>query len=506
MTMLTRFTVLLTLLCCCMQGAYGASTVNTYSQEYCYTKLTTTKTASVPTATLAFTFPFHKTITTTSTPSTTVTPSTSTVISTVTVVTTSTTTITPAALTVAASAGFTPFASQLAADGYSFSEKRKRHWSELDDGTEDSNPLAARNAATTTCKISVSGGQVVISPTQYPKSAGCLKLAEVVTTTFVTKTASSTITITASTPVTTSVTTTTVTIIATSVAPAPSPFYAACAANNQVTHIAGNSVDGIQLAYGGPESGFSIGGGGSAYDCCVRCITYPFAPCVGYVYLFAPADYCYFATENSGFWSMPNVEGTQKPPAARQLYTSYKRRQFYSLRYTSLSHTMYQRDVRSHEQSDANATLSPAARVRPSAMEMLRSRYPKRLTNPPRLRHNLIRQYNASNPNPNRTSLWCPILNPLLRHRRQVCGEASHISPWRPGTSQISAVFGDGNEDELAPLFAATHPSTARTLGRASAAELPESGNRPSIKELRASRDSPRQHDVYRSGKQKAGR
>jgi len=300
MTMLTRFTVVFTLLCCCMQSAHSASTVNTYSQEYCYTKLTSTKTASVPTATLAFTFPFHKTITTTSTPSTTVTPSTSTAISTVTVVTTSTTTTTPAALTVAASAGFTPFASQIAADGYSFSEKRKRHWSELDDGTEDSKPLAARNAATTTCKISVSGGQVVISPTQYPKSAGCLKLAEVVTTTFVTKTASSTITITASTPVTTSVTTTTVTIIATSVAPAPSPFYAACAANNQVTHIAGNSVDGIQLGYGGPESGASISGVGSAYDCCVRCITYPFAPCVGYVYLFAPADYCYFATANSG--------------------------------------------------------------------------------------------------------------------------------------------------------------------------------------------------------------
>ncbi|KAK1081440.1 hypothetical protein LTR33_004687, partial [Friedmanniomyces endolithicus] len=148
----------------------------------------------------------------------------------------------------------------------------------------------------------------------YPKSAGCLKLAEVVTTTFVTKTASSTITITASTPVTTSVTTTTVTIIATSVAPAPSPFHAACAANNQVTHIAGNSVDGIQLAYGGPESGFSIGGGGSAYDCCVRCITYPFAPCVGYVYLFAPADYCYFATENSGV-----CDGSRVAVAGRRL-------------------------------------------------------------------------------------------------------------------------------------------------------------------------------------------
>ncbi|KAK0251074.1 hypothetical protein B0A54_00038 [Friedmanniomyces endolithicus] len=270
MTMLTRFTVLLTLLCCCMQGAYGASTVNTYSQEYCYTKLTSTKTASVPTATLAFTFPFHKTITTTSTPSTTVTPS------------------------------FTPFASQLAADGYSFSEKRKRYWSELDDSTEDPKPLAARNAATTTCKISVSGGQVVISPTQYPKSAGCLKLAEVVTMTFVTKTAASTLTITAATPITTSVTTTTVTIIATSVAPAPSPFYAACAPDNQVTHIAGNSVDGIQFSLGGPESSFSIGGGGSAYDCCVRCITYPFAPCVGYVYLFAPVHSCYFATANFG--------------------------------------------------------------------------------------------------------------------------------------------------------------------------------------------------------------
>ncbi|KAK0831730.1 hypothetical protein LTR73_003113 [Friedmanniomyces endolithicus] len=289
MTMLTRFTVLSTLLCCCMQGAYGASTVNTYSQEYCYTKLTSTKTASVPTATLAFTFPFHKTITTTSTPATTSRWS-----------TTSTTTTTPAALTVAASAGFTPFASQLAADGYSFSEKRKRYWSELDDSTEDPKPLAARNAATTTCKISVSGGQVVISPTQYPKSAGCLKLAEVVTMTFVTKTAASTLTITAATPITTSVTTTTVTITATSVAPAPSPFYAACAPDNQVTHIAGNSVDGIQFSLGGPESSFSIGGGGSAYDCCVRCITYPFAPCVGYVYLFAPVDYCYFATANSG--------------------------------------------------------------------------------------------------------------------------------------------------------------------------------------------------------------
>ncbi|KAK1000431.1 hypothetical protein LTS01_004993 [Friedmanniomyces endolithicus] len=214
--------------------------------------------------------------------------------------TTSTTTTTPAALTVAASAGFTPFASQLAADGYSFSEKRKRYWSELDDSTEDPKPLAARNAATTTCKISVSGGQVVISPTQYPKSAGCLKLAEVVTMTFVTKTAASTLTITAATPITTSVTTTTVTIIATSVAPAPSPFYAACAPDNQVTHIAGNSVDGIQFSLGGPESSFSIGGGGSAYDCCVRCITYPFAPCVGYVYLFAPVDSCYFATANFG--------------------------------------------------------------------------------------------------------------------------------------------------------------------------------------------------------------
>ncbi|KAK8204589.1 hypothetical protein M8818_005027 [Zalaria obscura] len=147
----------------------------------------------------------------------------------------------------------------------------------------------ARAAATTKeCKAVVSGGKVVLSPTQYPKAVECLKVVEHVTVSTVTRTATTTVTITAATPITTSISTTTSTVISTSIAPAPSPVYAACQADNMLTHINGISIDGL----GNFVTGLSGASASSAYDCCVQCVLAG-SGCGGYAYL---AGSCFFGT------------------------------------------------------------------------------------------------------------------------------------------------------------------------------------------------------------------
>lgn len=262
----------------------GSSTVNTYSKQYCLTQFAGTKTATVKSVTLAITIPLKQTITTTYTPSSTYTPSTSTTVSVVTAFTTSVTVSTPPVSTIAASAGFTPLASVAAADG--FTNNYKRGISELRNRGVKHNARAA--ATTKECKAVVSGGKVVLSPTQYPKAVECLKVVEHVTVSTVTRTATTTVTITAATPITTSISTTTSTVISTSIAPAPSPVYAACQADNMLTHINGISIDGL----GNFVTGLSGASASSAYDCCVQCVLAG-SGCGGYAYL---AGSCFFGT------------------------------------------------------------------------------------------------------------------------------------------------------------------------------------------------------------------
>lgn len=183
-----------------------------------------------------------------------------------TVTVTSTSTIQQSTTTIAASAGFIPLESQLAAAGDIGVQKRRRSGRHVAAGEIDSYPLEVQPRAATKCSISRSKGhnEPIISPAQYPGSVKCYNLAAVISVSTKTVTAKSTSTVTAAIQTITAASLTTQTATATTELP-QATFYAACGDDNLVSSINGQGIS----QFGGPP--LSDVSAGSAYDCCVAC-------------------------------------------------------------------------------------------------------------------------------------------------------------------------------------------------------------------------------------------
>ena len=208
--------------------------VSTFSQSLCITKQGRTLVQPVPTATQARTVTLPALARVTSTPTVIITPPPVTLTSRVFITSTSTKTITkgtstftststffdtstitdydftttlltsfststvaPVTSTIPASAGFTPLGSALAADGYTWSKKRKREDGSFADKRRGDVLIERAQPAAPAQQTVLFGPTPTYKPPLYPSKVECLQLVEVVSTTTSTVTAPKAVTSTA---------------------------------------------------------------------------------------------------------------------------------------------------------------------------------------------------------------------------------------------------------------------------------------------------------------------
>ncbi|KAK4506860.1 hypothetical protein PRZ48_000593 [Zasmidium cellare] len=258
--------------------------------------------------------------------------------------------------TIAASAGFIPLSSALAASGHSVAKRRVAR-----DRIRDVEPVAVEERASQQKIICGSDGSISYDPPQFFGKVTCYKRVEIVSTKVITSTAKKTKTITAprgtitqtsfttttttitetpiaaSTTITSSTTqtiiststissTTTIPVTTTSTSFAPQPTtYAACAQNNIVSFVDSKRIFNIVTT--DPDNGFSFGNATTdAYSCCVQCVqngncgSSTFHPASGTCYFFPLAGATCDPTADTGSFSTQTGRSKQNyQPAVHRI-------------------------------------------------------------------------------------------------------------------------------------------------------------------------------------------
>ncbi|KAF2171235.1 hypothetical protein M409DRAFT_18351 [Zasmidium cellare ATCC 36951] len=352
-----------------------AQSASTYSQLFCKTQLKPQQ-GGGGTTTKSTTLHFTETVRSVFTPTTTIIPKSATISTRITVSKTSTTTLpqttntfsttlsftdtstvsttvisttmpiitevitsTLDTTTIAASSGFIPLSSALAASGHSVAKRRA-----MRDRVRDVEPVAMEERASQQKIICGSDGSISYDPPQYWGKVTCYKRVEIVSTEVITSTAKKTKTIIAprgtvtqtsfttttttitETPIAASTTisisttqtitsistissTTTIPVTTTSTSFAPQPTtYAACAQNNIVSFVDSKRIFNIVTT--DPDNGFSFGNATTdAYSCCVQCVQNgncggsTYHPASGTCYFFPLAGATCDATADTGSFS-----------------------------------------------------------------------------------------------------------------------------------------------------------------------------------------------------------